>query len=128
MNILHIIAIGIISTIIIVLIKETRPELAVLLGVGTGIILITMVVDGLYDIIVTFYGFAEAGGIDGTVFSGILKIVGVGYITEFGASICADAGSKSTGDKILFAGKIVIMIMALPLIAGLFSLITEILP
>ena len=128
MNFLQIVAIGIISAMLISLLKQSKPEIAILLGVSVGIIVIILVVDELYEVILSFYDIAEVSGIAGEVFTLVLKIVGIGYIAEFSSSICADSGCKSIGEKILFAAKIVIMIMALPIIKDLFSLIIEILP
>ena len=128
MNFLQIVTIGIISAMLISLLKESKPEIAILLGVAVGIIVIILVVDELYEIILSFYDIAEISGIAGEVFSLVLKIVGIGYIAEFSSSICTDSGCKSIGEKILFAAKVVIMIMALPIIKDLFLLIVEILP
>lgn len=128
MNILQIAAIGIISTVVIVLLKESKPELSMLLGVGTAILILIMLTDGLFDIIYAFYDLAAMTGLDKGIFASILKIIGVGYVTEFSANICADAGSKSVGDKINFAGKVIIMLLALPIITGLVKVIAEILP
>lgn len=128
MNILQIAALGIISTVIVILLKESKPELSMLLGVGTGILILVLLLDGLFDIIYTFYDLAALTGLDKGIFASILKIIGVGYITEFSSNICADAGNKSVGDKISFAGKIIIMLLALPIITGLVNVIAQILP
>ena len=65
---------------------------------------------------------------DKSIFSNILKIMGVGYLAEFANNICIDGDCKSIGAKIIFAGKIAIMILALPIIKTLVNLIAEILP
>ena len=106
MNIFQIIAVGIISAILITLLKETKPELAIILGVAAGVIIVILVVDELYEIVASFYEIVEMTGIGGEIFTTVLKIIGIGYITEFAANICADAGCKSVGDKILFAAKV----------------------
>lgn len=128
MDFLKIVAIAIISAMLISLLKQSKPEIAVLLGVAVGIIVVILVVDELYEIILSFYNIAEISGIAGDVFALVLKIVGIGYLAEFSASVCADSGCNSIGDKILFSAKIVIMILALPIIKDLFLLIVEILP
>ena len=128
MNILQIAAIGIIAAVLITLLKETKPELAVMLGVAAGVIIIILVVDELYEVVVAFYNIAEVSGIAGGSFTTVVKIIGIGYVTEFAANVCSDSGCKSVGDNIQFAGKVVIMVLALPIINSLLSLIVEILP
>lgn len=127
MGILEIVALGIIATITVVLLKETKPEIAALVGLGAGIIIIITVLDSLFEIIYAFYNIAEQTGIDKGIFSSVLKIIGIGYISEFSSNICADAGVKSIGDKISFASKVIIMLLALPIMQSLIKIITEIL-
>ena len=119
---------GVISTVIILLLKDTRPEMAMLVGVASGILMLLLVFDSLFDVIDAFYHIAEKTQIDMGLFSSVLKIIGVGYLTEFSANICADAGSKSVGDKIMLGGKVVIIVLALPIINSLVEIITGILP
>lgn len=126
MNIIEIIALGIVATITVVLLKESKPEIAALVGVGAGVIIIIMVLDSLFEIIYAFYDIADQTGIDKGIFSSVLKIIGIGYISEFSSNICADAGAKSIGDKISFAAKVIIMVLALPIMQALIKIITEI--
>ena len=57
----------------------------------------------------------------------ILKIVGVGYITEFTADIAEDFGNKIIASKVLLGGKIIICGMTLPIIEKLFSVLLSLL-
>ena len=127
MEIFKIILLGVVSTMLIALVRESKPELAVLLGVASGIAVLIMVVDALFDIVNTFYNIAYITGLSSNMFAAILKIIGIGYITEFAANICVDAGNKSIGDKISFAGKIVILVLSLPIVEGVVSVIAEML-
>lgn len=65
--------------------------------------------------------------VGGTAVKTVIKIVGIGYITEFAASIVEESGSKAMADKIVMAGKIIILIVSLPILSALFDLITELL-
>ncbi len=126
--IFKLVALGVISTVLILLLKDTRPEMALLTGVASGILMLLVVFDRLFDVIDAFYRIAEKTQIDMGLFSSVLKIIGVGYLTEFSANVCADAGSKSVGDKIMLGGKVVIIVLALPIINSLVEIITGILP
>ena len=128
MNIIKIVILGIIATIFIVLLKPNRPEIATVLAVGAGIIITISVLDELFEIVYTFYDIADLTGIDKGIFSTILKIIGIGYLTEFANGICVDSGAKSIGEKLQFAGKIVILLISLPILENLIQIIAEILP
>ena len=99
MNIIKIVAVGIVATIFIVLLKPSRPEIATVLAVGAGIIITLSVLDELFEIVYTFYDIADSTGIERGIFSSILKIIGIGYLTEFANGICVDYRAKSIGDK-----------------------------
>lgn len=128
MNIIKIVAVGIVATIFIVLLKPSRPEIATVLAVGAGIIITLSVLDELFEIVYTFYDIADSTGIERGIFSSILKIIGIGHLTEFANGICVDSGAKSIGDKLQFAGKVVILLLALPILENLIEIIAEILP
>ena len=67
-------------------------------------------------------------GLNSNLINLILKIVGVGYLIEFGANICHDSGNGGLGDKITLAGKIVILVMAMPIVQSILDIIVELLP
>ena len=62
-------------------------------------------------------------GINKELFIIILKIIGVGYLVEFGANICIDSGNQSIADKIILAGKVVILSVSMPVISNLLNTI-----
>ncbi len=128
MDLLKVVAIGVTATIAIIILKPIKPEVSLLLGIGAAILISLMVADDLFEVIYSFYSIAEATAIDKSIFNNILKIIGIGYLTEFANNICVDSDSKSVGAKIVFAGKIAIMVLALPIIKSLVGIIVEILP
>jgi stage III sporulation protein AD len=69
--------------------------------------------------------FASKTNIDLLYFTTILKVIAIAYITEFGAQVCKDAGESAIASKIEFGGKVLIMIMAIPILAALMDIITK---
>ena len=128
MDLLKIVAIAIIAVISIVLLRPTKPEMALIVGIGASIIIVLSVTDELFEVVYSFYTIAETTKINENIFTNVLKIIGIGYVAEFGNGICVDSGCKGIGEKIVFAGKIAIMILALPIIKSLVSVSVEILP
>ena len=61
-------------------------------------------------------------------FTAVLKITGIAYITEFGAEICRDAGEGAIAAKIEMAGKVIIVVLAIPVISSLIDLVLKIMP
>ena len=127
MELVKVAIIAITSAMAVLIIKKTNPELAVVLSISAGIMIMILILDSLFEVVYTFYGIADLTGIDSEIFEIILKIIGIGYISEFSASVCTDSGNESIGDKVLLSGKIVIMLMALPIIKGIIGVIAEVL-
>ncbi|MCK9216726.1 MAG: stage III sporulation protein AD [Firmicutes bacterium] len=128
MDIMQIVAIGIVSSILIIVVKEYNPELAIQISIVTGLIIFASILGKLNSVLTVLKFYAAKADIEIFYFSIILKIVSIAYITEFGAQICKDSGEVSIGKKIEFAGKILIMVLAIPIYAALFDVIIRIMP
>ena len=63
--------------------------------------------------------------IPSALYRAILKIVGVGYLTEFSAGICEDYGAGSVGKKLQLSGKIAIFILAFPVIEAFINVVEK---
>lgn len=123
MEILKIILIGVLTCIATIVIKNLKPELSILVSLAGSLVILIMLVNHLTDIIGSFSGIVNKTNINSKLFSSVLKIVGVGYLTEFGANICQDAGNSSIADKVLLAGKVVILCFALPIVNSMLDVI-----
>ena len=72
--------------------------------------------------------YAQKVNIDLVYFSTLLKIIGIAYIAEFGAEVCRDAGEGAIASKVELAGKVIIIILAVPIITSLLDLIISVMP
>ena len=123
MEIIKIIIVGVITSIAAVILKQIKPELSLLVSICGGVIILIMAINSLTSIISSFSGITSKTNVDSQLFSSVLKIVGVGYITEFGANICQDSGNSSIADKVLLGGKIVILCLALPIVNSMLNVV-----
>ncbi len=128
MEIFRIVGIGLVATIIIVILRDTRPEFALFISLITGVIIFSMILNELSYVIDTLNSLARRVNIEFAYFSTILKIIGMAYLVEFGAQISRDAGEDSIAMKIELGGKVIIMVLAIPIILALMELIIKILP
>ncbi|MGB9680389.1 MAG: stage III sporulation protein AD [Thermoanaerobacteraceae bacterium] len=128
MEIFQIVIIGIIVMIILTILRETSPEIAVVLSLTTGIIIFLIMIPKLSSVIEVLNILAKKSGIDNVYFTTTLKIIGIAYITEFGSQLCIDANEKSLASKIELAGKIMIIFLSIPIIIALMETIVSIMP
>ena len=116
---------GIILSVLTVLLKNIKPEYSLICVIVGSIILVMYMLSGVQSIFEYFKTIVDRTGVDNVMFSTLLKIIGVGYLIEFSASICNDSGNSSIADKIVLAGKILIFSMSLPIITNLFNMVLE---
>lgn len=128
MEIIQIAGIGILATIIVIILKDTRPEFALYISIVTGVIIFSFVLTKLVYVIDVLRVLSTKANMETTYFSTILKIIGIAYITEFSSQISKDAGEGSIAMKIELGGKVLIMVLAIPILLALMDLILKILP
>lgn len=128
MEIFQIIGLGLIATILIVILKDSRPEFTILIAIVTGVIIFSMILPKLVYVIDTISTLSSRVDVDISYFNTILKIIGMAYIVEFASQISRDAGQDSIAMKIELGGKVMIMVLAIPILLALMDLIIKILP
>jgi len=126
-ELIKIVAVALVTVFAHILVKQTKPEIAMIISIVGSILIIIMVVNTLGEIVKSFYDIFKSTGVDTTLLIPLFKIIALGYIAEFGANICADVGANSVADKILFAAKLIILLVALPIITTVVDMVVALL-
>ncbi len=126
--IFKIIGLAFVIVVAVMVVKQTKPEMAILVGVAGSIIFFFYIIDLLEQAFGVFTYILDSTGLNSELFVVLLKIIGVGYLTEFSANICNDSGNSAVASKILLAGKLVIFVLAIPIIKSLIDIIVSIMP
>ena len=91
-------------------------------------VLLGMVLLGYLKPVLDFLDVLRSlSGVSSEMIATLLKITGIGIITELSALICADAGCSALGKSLQLAGSGVILWLSLPLFTALAELLQEIL-
>jgi stage III sporulation protein AD len=125
MEIGSLLAIAVIVTVITVLIRPVRPEIAVWLSVITGLVIIGRILPLIDFLVRTLADIVARTKASPVYFSTVLKVVGIAYLTGFGAEVCRDAGERATAGKLELAGKIIILITALPVLIAVLETVSR---
>ncbi|MCG8502769.1 MAG: stage III sporulation protein AD [Firmicutes bacterium] len=128
MEILQIVGLGLVAAIMSIVIKGQRPEISMQISILTGIMIFTLMAVNFSTVLKLLEGIADKADLDLAYVTTILKIIGIAYISQFGAEICRDAGEGAIASKIEFAGKILIIVMAAPIVMALLNLLIEMIP
>lgn len=127
-DVIKIIGIGLLALIIIVILKQYKPEFAIYVSMIAGVLILVLAIQKLTGIINLLQALANKTYINKSFLSILLKITGIAFITEFAVSICSDAGEKAIASKIEIGSKVIIIAMSIPIITSLLELVIEILP
>mgnify|MGYP000186472811 CR=1 FL=1 len=128
MEIIKIIGIGLVSLIIIILLKQYKPEFAMYISLLAGILIITLIIDKLTGIVSLIQSISDKANINSQFLSLLIKITGIAFLSEFAVSLCKDSGEGAIASKIELGSKIIIISMSIPIISSLLEIILEILP
>lgn len=128
MQIVQIIGIGLVSTVIILILRKQKPEIAVQVSIVTGVVIFLLLASKLSSVVELLQSYSDRADIKPVYFNTVLKITGIAYVAEFGAEICSDAGESAIASKIELAGKVIIVVMAVPIITSLLDLILKVMP
>ena len=128
MDIVKIIGVGLIALIIIVVIRQYKPEFTMYVSIIAGVIILFLVLDKVTGIITLLTNLSKKTGINSEYLNILLKITGIAILTEFAVSICKDAGESAIASKIDFGGKVIVISMSIPIISALLEIIMKIIP
>ncbi len=125
MDVFRLVSIGIIGAIACLLLKKTDGHYAALAAVATGIVILIICMNSLASVLVSLQEIVDRTGIDNELFAILLKIVGVGYLTEYACGLCEDLDCGGISKKIALGGKIAIFLMALPIVNALLDTVAR---
>lgn len=127
MEIIKIVSFALGALIIFMLLGERKKELAVLVAIIAGAIIFLALIDKLSEIINFIGTIADKANIDMVYIGIVLKILAIAYLSSFCSEICKDAGASSIASKVEFAGKILILALAIPILMAVLNSILQIL-
>ncbi len=128
MDIVKIIGVGFVAVIIIIILKQYRPEFAVYVSILTGVIILLMLVGQISGILDLLRDIASKSSINSGFLKILIKITGIAILTEFAVSICKDSGESAIASKVDIGGKVIIVALSMPIVQSLLETVIRILP
>lgn len=128
MEILQIVMFGIITSILYIILKQVHASFAFFLLLIAGILILGSVIQQIGTIFQLIETLGQKASVEGMYMETIIKIIGIAYIAELGSSITKDAGLNAVAKYIELAGKIFILLLAVPIITAVMEAILSFLP
>ncbi|MEW6047319.1 MAG: SpoIIIAC/SpoIIIAD family protein [Bacillota bacterium] len=110
------------------LMRGRVPELALALVVAFTALAVGATLGPLQEVVSTFGRLNRAAGASGAYLGVVLRAMAIAYIAGFAAELCRDAGQHSLGMTVELVGKVVILVIALPVFVALLDALWRLLP
>ena len=120
-------AAGIVAAICAVTVRKQVPELALLLALCTGVLIVLYCTGALSSVTAFMEELTEVGGLSPGIVAPVVKATGIAIVTRLGADVCRDAGEGAVAAGVEGAGSILALLVVLPLMSGVLELIKELL-
>jgi stage III sporulation protein AD len=127
MSIFQIVAVGILGAVLSLTLKRQDPQIALLVAITASVLIFLMVLPMLSETVQLLSRLGEMAGGEAAYIAVGIRVIGVAYIAEFGASVCSDANESAIAAKIELAGRVVILVMAMPVVVDIVRVVTGLL-
>ncbi|MGE5605004.1 MAG: stage III sporulation protein AD [Bacteroidota bacterium] len=114
---------SLVVTVLLLIVRKERPEVATPITIAASALILIGLMKNISQILSVFESLGSKAQINSDYLKLVVKIVGIAYLAGFGAQICKDAGENSMAAKIELAGKIFILTLGVPIMAGLLEMI-----
>lgn len=121
-------AAGILTAIILwINLNQSNKDTSVLMTLAVCAMAMMAAASFLQPVVSFVDKIQDIGKLDAGLVSTVLKVVGVGIITEIAALICKDAGNESMGKALQFVSAGVVLWISIPVFEKLLALLDKIL-
>ncbi len=127
MSIMQVVAMAVVGTVLIIVIRQEKPELAVQVSVAAGLVIFALIIWKVIEILDVLERLAVRADLNMVFLGTLLRILGIAYIAEFGTQVCKDAGESALAFKVAMAGKVMILILAAPIITTILDTVSRLL-
>lgn len=117
----------ILGIILVVNLSGHQKDMAVLLALAVCVMVALVALQYFRPVLEFLEELEQIGGLDGQMICILVKILGIGILSEIAVPVCADAGNASIGKSLQFLTVVVMLSLSIPLFRSLIQVLQEIL-
>ncbi len=122
MELTVIIALLLMTAFLSVLLRQYQPEFALGVGVVAGVLVLLAVLKNLLPTLSALRAMLENAALPSAYVGILFKALGICLLTQLAADTCRDAGENALAAKAEFVGKIMLLMISLPLFQKITAL------
>ena len=110
---------GLLSSVL----RPQRPELALCLSLLAGVLVVGMLLRQLSPLVTALRRMTALGGVGENHLGVVLRGAGICLVTQLAADTCRDAGDTALAGKAELTGRILLLLLTVPLYEEILTLI-----
>lgn len=107
--------VAVVAAFLAVVLRRHVPEQALAVGLIAGFLILTAAITAALPVLREIEDLLSASGMSGEYITVLFKALGVCMLTQLASDACRDAGEQGLASKAEFAGKLSMLVLALPL-------------
>ena len=125
MSMMQIGMIGVAGALLALQLKQEKSGISIVVSLAVSILIFLSVLGKLETLIGTVREIIQGLPVEHIYLETLLKMLGITYLAEFSSGLCKDAGYQTIATQIELAGKIMILLLSMPLFLTLLKTIQE---
>lgn len=125
--VIQVVAFSLVVMFLYLVLKENKSTVASMLLLVSGIIIYIFIFPYIKEIMAFVETMTESSGIDVTYIQIVMKIIAISYLATFCSVLCKDVGINTIATKVEFTAKIMILLLAMPIMKNVLDSILRIL-
>ena len=121
-NLFALVGLGIVAAVLAVVLRQYRPEFAILVSIGAGALILGGVLIGILPVVAQIQSMFDATAVPQQYVQILFRALGICFITQIACDACKDAGESAIASKVELAGKIGVLVLSLPLFAQVLDI------
>lgn len=118
---LRVVGAALAAAVLLVFLRERYPALAVQLMIAFVATVFLLLVPVLGTVVGVFVDLGQRARLNTMYLDTVLRVIGVAYVSSFGAQLCKDAKEEALAVTVELTGKIIIAVLALPVLLGVLE-------
>lgn len=125
MEITKVLAVAMIAATLCILLRQTKPEMAMMVSLAAAAVVLLMVLGQLDPVFALMRQLGDLAGVTGDTLTTVLKVLGIAYLGQWGSQMCVDAGESALSGKVELAAKTAMALSVLPVMGSLVGMIVQ---
>lgn len=119
------IGITVVAAFLAVLLRRYHPEYSMAIGLITGILVLALLLTQVAPVVGRLQTLLDSSSLPSEYGLILCKALGVCLLTQLAADACRDAGENAMAEKAELAGKVFLLLLALPLFEKIAELAVQ---